>query len=278
MNTIKFSVLISIYKQENPLYFQQAIESIIEQTLPAAEIVIVKDGKLTSELDLILERIKKENKELIKIISFENNRGLGMALHDGVIACKYDYIFRMDTDDIAEKDRFEKQIKFIQDNKDISICGTWVREFSKLVEKPDSVTKLPCRNEDIVLFAKSRNPFRHMTVLLKKEDVIKAGNYRDFLWFEDYDLWVRMILLGCKTANLPEYLVNVRADNKMFARRGGIKYLKQDIRFQKFLYNSSFIGCLRFMLNILIRILIRIIPNQMRIYFYKNFLRKRVEN
>lgn len=275
---IKFSVLMSVYKGENPLYLKEALKSVLNQTLLPSEIVIVIDGKLTPELDFVLKQVKSKNGELIKLLPFDNNRGLGRALHDGVLACNYDYIFRMDTDDIAEKDRFEKQINFLQDNKDISICGTWIKEFSKSPEMPDSTTKLPCSNEDIISFAKSRNPFRHMTVLLKKEDVIKAGNYRDFLWFEDYDLWVRMILSGCKTANLPEYLVKVRADSKMFARRGGVKYLKQDIKFQNFLYRSNFIGFSRFIMNILIRTLIRIVPNGMRIYFYENFLRKRVKN
>ena len=111
-------------------------------------------------------------------------------------------------------------------------------------------------------------------MLLKKEAVIKSGNYRDFLWFEDYDLWVRMLQKGYIAANIPEYLVNVRADEEMFARRGGCQYLKQDYRFQKNLLNSKFITCKQFIRNIFYRSIVRIMPNKLRIIFYKKVLRK----
>ena len=116
-----------------------------------------------------------------------------------------------------------------------------------------------------------------MTMVLKKEAVIKAGNYRDFLWFEDYDLWVRMLQKGYIAANIPEYLVNVRADEEMFARRGGWQYLKQDYRFQKFLLKCDFISVSRFLLNVIIRSTVRLIPNDFRIYIYNKFLRKMVD-
>ena len=116
-----------------------------------------------------------------------------------------------------------------------------------------------------------------MTMLLKKEAVIKAGNYRDFLWFEDYDLWVRMLQKGYTAANIPEYLVNVRADEEMFARRGGRQYLKQDYRFQKFMLKTGFISVLEFLCNVIIRSIVRLIPNDFRTYIYNKFLRKMVK-
>ena len=273
---IKFSVLLSVYKNENPTYLKEALLSILNQTLKASEILIVKDGSLTPELDLCLNKLKKEYSDIIKILPFDKNRGLGLALHDGVLACKYNYIFRMDTDDIAEKNRFWEQVKFMESHHELALCGTWVKEFSKKPELPETKTQLPCKHEDIVAFAKSRNPFRHMTVLFKKNAVIKAGNYRDFLWFEDYDLWIRMILAGYKTANIPEYLVNVRADEEMFARRGGFKYIKQDIKFQYFMLTSGFIQFWCFIKNVFVRTVVRILPNKLRIYFYKKILRKSV--
>ena len=115
-----------------------------------------------------------------------------------------------------------------------------------------------------------------MTMLLKKEAVIKAGNYRDFLWFEDYDLWVRMLQKGYIAANIPEYLVNVRADEEMFARRGGWQYLKQDYRFQRFLLKIDFISIFDFFKNLLIRTIVRLIPNKMRSCIYELFLRNKV--
>ena len=110
-------------------------------------------------------------------------------------------------------------------------------------------------------------------MVLKKDAVITAGNYRDFWWFEDYDLWVRMLQKGYIAANIPEYLVSVRADEEMFARRGGWQYLKQDYRFQKFLVETGVITASEFLMNIVIRTIVRLMPDAVRSWLYKKFLR-----
>ena len=273
---LQFSVLISVYKKEKTEYLRTALQSIINQTLKPSEIVIVKDGLLTRDLDDCIKEYESQYSELIKIIAFKENRGLGLALRDGVIACKYDYIARMDSDDIAKPERFAKQFQYLKQHPKTALLGTWITEFSKDKNKPDTLTELPCTHKEILKYAKKRNPFRHMTMVLKKEAVIKTGNYRNFLWFEDYDLWVRMLQKGYIAANIPEYLVNVRADGEMFARRGGWQYLKQDYRFQRFLLKIDFISVLEFLANILIRTAVRLVPNKMRNLFYILFLRKRI--
>lgn len=274
---LKFSVLMSVYKNEKPEYLKQAIESIVNQTLMPNEIVIVKDGLLTDELNQVVKYYKDNYKNLFRIIAFSENRGLGLALREGIMACYNEYIARMDTDDIALPDRFEKQFSYLVMHPEIDILGSWIKEFSNNPNNPDTVTNLPCTHEAILKFAKKRNPFRHMTVILKKSAVLKSGNYRDFLWFEDYDLWVRMLKQGYKGANLPLYLMNVRAESDMFKRRGGWKYLKQDIRFQQYLLKISFINLYYFVFNILIRVVIRIVPNSIRLVFYKCALRDRIK-
>ena len=271
--TIQFSVLISVYKKEKPEYLKTALQSIINQTLKPTEIVIVKDGLLTKELDDCIKEYEKQYPELIKIIAFKENRGLGLALRDGVTACKYDYIARMDSDDIAKPERFAKQFQYLKQHPETALLGTWITEFSKDENKPDTLTELPCTHQEILKYAKKRNPFRHMTMLLKKEAVIKSGNYRDFLWFEDYDLWVRMLQKGYIAANIPEYLVNVRADEEMFARRGGWQYLKQDYKFQKVLIETGFITVSEFFMNIVIRTIVRLMPNYIRRKIYEYLLR-----
>lgn len=264
---------MSIYKNEKPEYLKQALDSILNQTLLPDEILIVKDGLLTSELDKTLDEYAAKNK-IIKFLKFEKNRGLGLALRDGVLACKNEVIARMDTDDIAKSDRFEKQMHYLKYNPRIALLGSWVTEFSNNENDPDTVTELPCNYEEIKKFAKRRNPFRHMTVVLKKSAVINSGNYRNFLWFEDYDLWVRILQKGYIVANIPEYLVNVRADRTMFNRRGGIKYIQQEVMFEKFLLDINYINTIEFLQNILLRIIIRILPNKIRVIIYKKLLRK----
>lgn len=263
---------MSIYKNEKPEYLKQALYSILNQTLLPNEILIVKDGLLTPGLDEVLTEYADKN-TIIKFLEFEKNRGLGLALRDGVLACKNEIIVRMDTDDIAKPDRFEKQIKYLNKNPQIALLGTWVTEFSDNENKPDTVTKLPCTYEEIKKFSRKRNPFRHMTVMFKKSAVLDSGNYRDFLWFEDYDLWVRMLQRGYKVANMSEYLVNVRADKDMFARRSGFKYIQQEVKFEKFLLDINYINIIEFLRNIFIRSIVRLLPKKSIIFVYKRILR-----
>lgn len=270
-----FSVLMSVYKNEKAEHLRQALDSVIEQTLPPAEIVLVKDGPLTEELDQCVDSFCCAHRGLFKIVEFAQNRGLGLALRDGLLACTCAYVARMDSDDIAKPDRFEKQINYLLKNADIALLGSWIKEFSTDPDKPDSCTNLPCTDAEIRKYAKRRNPFRHMTVMFKKSAVLDSGSYRDFLWFEDYDLWIRVLRQGHKCANMPEYLVDVRAGKSMFERRGGGCYLKQDIKFQVFLLKIAYISPFEFLTNVLIRTTIRLMPNSLRVLFYRLCLRKR---
>ena len=116
---------------------------------------------------------------------------------------------------------------------------------------------------------------RHPSVMFKKSAVLTSGNYRHFLWFEDYDLYIRMLLAGFQMANVQDVLLYCRADNDLFGRRGGIKYLCQDIRFQKFMLHNKFIGAGEFVFNCTVRALVRLMPNGLRKWFYQTFLRAR---
>lgn len=272
---MEFSVLLSVYKNEKPEYLQVALQSIVNQTLMPSEIVIVKDGPLTTELDDVLDYFHSAYPSLVKFLSFSKNRGLGPALHDGVLACSNEWIARMDTDDIAYPCRFEKQFAYLEEHPSVVLVGSWIAEFSKDSSHPDTITKLPYTYDDIIVYAKRRNPFRHMTIVYKKSAVIDSGNYREFLWFEDYDLWVRMIQKGYIVANIPEVLVNVRAGDEMFARRGGWRYWKQDMKFQKFLLHTNQINLLELLSNIVLRTAMRAVPNCLRVFLYNNCLRKR---
>ncbi len=270
----KFSVLLSVYENENHEYLRQALNSIIEQSLMPDEIVIVQDGMLGGSLERVIKEFYNQYPKLVKIVGFQERRGLGPALRDGILKCSHEYIARMDTDDIAVPYRFEKQIKYLEMHPQVAVLGGWIKEFSANAAEPESLTKLPCSCEEIKVYAKRRNPFRHMTVVLKKSVVLDSGNYRDFPGFEDYDLWIRIIQKGYIVENLPEYLVNVRAGQEMFARRGGLGYLQKELDFQKLLFKSGYINCFEFAGNVTIRSFVRLVPNTLRVKIYKNFLRK----
>lgn len=182
----------------------------------------------------------------------------------------------MDTDDICCTKRFEKQIEFFENHPMVSVVGSYVDEFLKDPRYPYSQAVFPTDDEAIRKFAKRRNPLKHPTVMFRKSAVIKSGNYRHFLWFEDYDLCIRMLLSGFRMANIPEILLHYRADSNLYTRRGGLSYLKQEVRFQRFMLHSNFINIRQFVFNCSARSVVRLMPNGLRKRFYKTFLRSKI--
>ncbi|MDN0051613.1 glycosyltransferase [Bacteroides caecigallinarum] len=269
-----FSVLISLYFKEHPSYLIQSLNSIFTQTLLPNEVVIVKDGTLTLELDKTVSEYEKRYSQ-IKVISLEKNQGLGKALNEGLKHCSFDLIARMDTDDIAYPDRFEKQVKFMTEHPEIDACSSWIDEFIDSTDNIVSTKKLPETDEEIKRYAKLRSPLNHPAVMFRKQAVINVGGYKHFYLFEDYYLWVRMIMNESKMYNLQESLLYFRYSPEMIKRRGGWKYAKSEINLQKEFYRIGFIGLGTFMKNIAIRLSVRMIPNELRDFIYKKFLRKK---
>jgi len=275
---MKFSVLMSVYYKENPQYLQESLDSLINQTLKPNEIVIVKDGELTAELDDLIAKYVEEHSKLFKIIEFEKNRGLGIALREGVLVCSNELIARLDSDDIALTDRFERQVRYMEQNPDVDMVGGFSLEFQNNIGNIIAIRTAPESDQDIKNYARKRNPFNHTTVMYRKTAVLKSGNYEDFLWNEDYYLWVRMIINACKFYNLQTGLSYFRANYEMFERRGGLKYAMLDIKLQREFLKLSFINYREYISNVVSRVMIRLMPNQIRRYIYVNFLRGKGES
>ena len=272
-NDIKFSVLMSVYFKESPSYLEAALSSIFTQTVMPDEVVLVEDGPLTSELDETINKFEKEYPTILKVIKFETNRGLGQALHDGLLECSNEIVFRMDTDDIAHKDRFEKQLKIFRE-KNVDAVGSNITEFDETMTNITSHRIVPEQDEDIKKMAKSRNPINHMTIAFKKQAVIDSGNYLDMMYFEDYYLWVRMMSKGYTFYNIQEELIDVRGGNDMIKRRGGKKYIKPIINFEKAILKLGYISKFEYLKNTTKRIIGSLKPNGLRFFLYKKLLRK----
>lgn len=273
---MKFSVLMSVYIKENPKYMKQSLDSIINQTYKPSEIVIVKDGLLTKELNDLIDEYQKIYTNLFKIITLEENVGLGKSLNIGVLNCTYDIIARMDTDDICRNDRFEKQIKVLKNNKHIDIVGSNIVEFiGEEVSNIKGVRSVPQNYNEIMKYAKKRNPFNHMTVMYRKIAVLDSGNYQESLFSEDYHLWVRMLIKGHKGININENLVFVRCNEDTYKRRGGMKYIKSEINLQRQFLKWGYINYFEFLFNIVSRIFVRILPNSIRSTIYNSLLRSK---
>lgn len=150
----KFSVLISIYYKESPIYFREALDSVFAQTLLPAEIVLVKDGPLTPELDAIIEEYAARH-PIFKIVTNETNLGLGRALAKGLLACSYEYVARMDTDDLIAPTRFEKEIRKLDEGYDVVGCLSTM--FENDISRPLATRARPETHEDIIKLAKKKN-------------------------------------------------------------------------------------------------------------------------
>lgn len=272
---IDFSVLMPIYYKENPEYFDTALESVVNQALMPNEIVIVKDGVLTKELDAVVEKYVSKYPQLFNIVALEKNVGLGEALRIGVLNCSNEIIARMDSDDICHRERFEKQIKFLIENPDIDLVGSWISEFENNPEVIISCRQLPTEHNEIYKFGQFRCPVNHMTVMYKKDAIFKAGNYQTFKNIEDYYLWGRMLKNGAMFANIPECLVNVRAGKAMFQRRANLTYFfNSEFPLHTELYKMKFINLRQYLRNISSKFLLRILPTELMGFVYKKFLRK----
>ena len=269
---MRFSVLLSVYYKESYSAFCKSLDSIFTQTTCPDEVILVEDGLLGSDLNDIISEYSAKYPTL-KIIPLPTNQGLGKALNEGLKHCSYDIVARMDTDDIAKPDRFEKQLAVFEKYSDIDVVGAWIDEFEDDISDVKSVRKLPELPDDIRQFAKRRNPINHPVVMFRKSAVLAAGGYQHFPLFEDYYLWVRMLMNGAKFYNIQESLLYFRFSSKVFKRRGGWKYAINEFRFQKMLRQLHFISFPQYIRNIFVRFLTRIIPNSLRKFVYKTILR-----
>lgn len=273
----KFSVLMSVYIKERPEYLEKALESVFNQTLKPDEVVLVKDGPLSEELEKVIDRFL--NKEAtLKIVALSKNMGLGEALRIGVEKCSYDLIARMDTDDICKKNRFEEQIQCFKNNPNLDMVGSWIDEFQEKNGEiiVNSIRKTPELQNEIIKKLKRANAFNHPTVMYKKEAILKAGNYsEEFNCLEDYYLWVRMAVNDCKFYNIQKSLIYFRITAGTAKRRGGIKMLKGDIKLHNKFQRLGFISGIKKIQNIIIWSFYRLVPSYIRIVIQKNMLREK---
>lgn len=271
----KYSVLMSVYIKEKPEYLDLAIKSMVEQTLKPDEIIIVKDGPITDELQDVLDKYNAAYPELFNIVGYENNRGLGLALNFGLEHCRNELVARMDTDDISRLNRCEQQIKIFEDNPEIDIVGGDIAEFINSPSETVAYRRVPKTNDDILEYMKTRCALNHVSVMFKKSSIISAGGYKDCFWNEDYYLWIRMWLKGCTFANTGNVLVDVRTGEGMYARRGGLKYFNSEKELQNLMLKNKLINFNTYSINILKRLIVQLLlPNSIRGWVFRKFARR----
>lgn len=272
-----FSVAISVYGKDNAEWFDEALDSIIvKQTVKPTEVVLVVDGPVSQEIQMVIDKYAKIcGGGLLKVIRFERNKGLGVALRTAVESCSNQLIARMDSDDIAIENRFEMQLNAFINHPEISILGGQIEEFISSLDDVVGKRQVPLTDATLKDYMRRRCPFNHMTVMFKKSDVLKVGNYQDWIWNEDYYLWLRMALDNMNFANLPETLVHVRVGADMYRRRGGKRYFQSEKKLQDYMLKYKIISRGTYCMNVIKRWIVQVaLPNSVRGWVFRVFARR----
>lgn len=214
-----YSVLMSVYYKEKAEYLELAIESMLKQTVPPEQFVIVEDGPLTDELEQVIQKYENEKQDLFTVVRLDENRGLGLALDEGMKYCRNELIARMDSDDIAMPKRCQKELNIFEENSQLDIVSGAIYEFKDIPENVVSVRRVPEHQKAIEKQMRRRSAFNHPAVMFKKKSVVQAGGYGESARKEDHDLFSRMVFGGCHAYNLQEPVLYYRVGDDNIKRR-----------------------------------------------------------
>lgn len=235
-----YSVLMSVYNKTLVDELKQSIDSMLNQTVLCNQFVLVEDGPININLESLIEDYSKKNEGLFTVVKLKNNSGLGIALDAGLAECNNELVARMDSDDISLPDRCEKLLNLFENNPKLALAGTNIDEF---YDSPDNVVSsrvVPSDYENIVKFIKRRDPFNHPTVMFKKSEVIRCGGYGAVRWRQDFNLFSRMINMGCYALNIDESLLLFRSNEDNYKRRKSWGYCKSYIEVVKENYKRGY--------------------------------------
>lgn len=269
-----FTVAMSVYKNDNPQHFKTAVHSIYDkQTVKPSEIVLIEDGPIPEVLKNTVSELSVDI-PILKVIPFAVNKGHAAARQGGLDNSTNELVAIMDSDDIAEPYRFEKQLSFMASHQDVAVVGGNINEF---IGKPDNIVAsrvVPENDKEIKDYLKSRCPMNLQTVMYRKSKVQEVGGFINWFCEEDYYLWIRLAQGGYLLHNLQDCLVNVRVGKEMYRRRGGLKYFISEAKLQKYMLTHEIIGFFKFVYNVSIRFVIQVVlPNSIRGWVFRKFAR-----
>ncbi|WP_303292773.1 glycosyltransferase [Marinobacter sp. ST-43] len=269
----EFSVLMSVYRGDSAEHFLEAAESILNQTLPPLEVVIVQDGPVPSLLEGAISDLSNRF-EKVKVIKLTENVGLAKALNVGLEHCKFEMVARMDADDISLENRFESMIPKFLGRRDLSLMGGQHIVFDSNMSISEGVRRVPTEFEDIVKFSRLRTPINHPTIVFRKADVLEVGGYPENVGrFEDWGLCLALFAKGKKIVNSNDVVLHVRGGGDMMARRSGFKYMLEEVRALNQMRRNGFISLFWFSFNVVVRSPLRFLSSDMIKVFYNRVLR-----
>ena len=222
------SVLMSVYKNEKPEYLKQALESVsIEQTHKPDQIVLVEDGPLPDSLEEIVQSFKlnvqSNGNTTFTIVKLPKNGGLTKALNEGLKYVIGDLIARMDSDDISELHRFERQVAYMESHPDVDIISGSLQEFDAEHECLN-VRHYPQTHEECVKFIVKACPLAHPSVMMRKRIFDEGLKYDErYRMSQDIKLWYDAVMAGYRLGNISEVTLFFRREGDVFRRRSRAK-------------------------------------------------------
>ncbi|MEO5998180.1 MAG: glycosyltransferase [Chitinophagaceae bacterium] len=201
------TVLMPVYNAEK--YLEEAIDSILQQTLTDFELLIIDDASVDSSVQII----NRYNDPRIRLVKNENNLGISATLNRGIEMCSTELIARMDADDISYPTRLQKQYDYFQTNQDCTLLATWTREIT-----PDKqLVPTGKINSDYHYYVLTfQCCIYHPTVMYKRSEVMNVGMYNT-PYSEDFELWWQLSR-RYKIASLNEVLLDYRLSDESLCR------------------------------------------------------------
>lgn len=207
MNEPLVSVLMPCYNVED--YVEESLNSILTQTYRNMEIVVINDCS-KDRTGEILERMAKADSR-IRLIHNEENLKLIKTLNKGIAICNGEYIARMDSDDIALPTRIEKEVDFLERNKDHDIVSTLFYAFRSENPGRKDLHTSPLHDDELRAYMLFKSGICHPAVMIRKRVFTELGLSfgAEYLHVEDYALWSEAIY-KTKIANVNEALLLYR--------------------------------------------------------------------
>jgi glycosyltransferase involved in cell wall biosynthesis len=270
---LTLSALIPVHAAVDPAHLSRALESVLAQTRPAEEVLVVEDGPVGVGLTAVLDDFTRRHPGVVRRVALPVNSGPGAAAALGMREARGDVVARLDSDDIALPQRFEAQLRHLQDSG-CDVVGASMLEFEGEESHVVGLRRLPETHEEIHRYARTRSPINQPTAMLRRSAVLAAGNYVELGLVEDYELWARMLARGSRMSNLPEPLVLFRCSPNMFARRGGLRHLRSEWELQRRLWRYGLIGPGRLVGNLIVRLGFRLLPGRLLRIAYSGIFRR----
>lgn len=252
---LPISVVLPVYHRVPSEQFAASLESVLGQTQPAAEVIVVADGPLTPELEAVID----EHQAAIRVVRLAENRGVADAMQAGLEAATQPWVARQDADDLSAPERLERMWARLE-RGDLTMLGAAMLEFEGEPSNVVGTRAMPLEAAEVAAYCRFNNPVNNPTSIVHRERALAVGGVRPVLLMEDWDLVARLVAAGYTVANLPDPLVRFRADPGMFARRRDRRLFAGEWRMQQNLRSYGLISAPRMAANFAVRSAVRVLP------------------